>query len=114
MLPGISDWAAEWMFGDGGTAVAQAEPWAGGAAVKPRTPEEKRLSRLKRGGPEVSRGARILEGDDMSDTAREQLGYARPVPQLAPKASAEFDSAAVDIPRGAKNLHLSFIGPTGS
>lgn len=38
----------------------------------------------------------------------------RPVPQLAPGASAEFDSAAVDIPRGAKNLHLSFIGPTGS
>lgn len=38
----------------------------------------------------------------------------RPVPQLAPGASAEFDSAAVDIPRGAKNLHLSFIGPTGN
>ena len=38
----------------------------------------------------------------------------RPVPLLAPGASAEFDSAAVDIPRGAKNLHLSFIGPTGS
>lgn len=38
----------------------------------------------------------------------------RPVPMLAPGASAEFDSAAVDIPRGAKNLHLSFIGPTGS
>jgi len=38
----------------------------------------------------------------------------RPVPMLAPGGSAEFDSAAVDIPRGAKNLHLSFIGPTGS
>lgn len=38
----------------------------------------------------------------------------RPVPVLAPGASAEFDSAAVDIPRGAKNLHLSFIGPTGN
>lgn len=38
----------------------------------------------------------------------------RPVPSLAPGAAAEFDSAAVDIPRGAKNLHLSFIGPTGS
>ena len=37
----------------------------------------------------------------------------RPVPVLAPGASAEFDSAAVDIPRGANNLHLSFIGPTG-
>jgi len=38
----------------------------------------------------------------------------RPVPMLAPGGSAEFDSAAVDIPRGAKNLHLAFIGPTGS
>lgn len=38
----------------------------------------------------------------------------RPVPMLAPGGSAEFDSAAVDIPRGAKNLHLSFIGATGN
>lgn len=38
----------------------------------------------------------------------------RPVPMLVPGGSAEFDSAAVDIPRGAKNLHLAFIGPTGS
>jgi len=38
----------------------------------------------------------------------------RPVPQLAPGGAADFDSAAVDIPRGAKNLHLSFIGPTGN
>nr|WP_047169703.1 zinc-ribbon domain-containing protein [Sphingomonas sp. Y57] len=38
----------------------------------------------------------------------------RPVPMLVPGGSAEFDSAAVDIPRGAKNLHLSFIGPTGN
>jgi len=38
----------------------------------------------------------------------------RPVAMLVPGGSAEFDSAAVDIPRGAKNLHLSFIGPTGS
>jgi hypothetical protein len=38
----------------------------------------------------------------------------RPVAQLAPNGTADFDSAAVDIPRGAKNLHLSFIGPTGN
>lgn len=38
----------------------------------------------------------------------------RPVAQLAPGATADFDSAAVDVPRGARNLHLSFIGPTGS
>lgn len=38
----------------------------------------------------------------------------RPVSQLAPGATADFDSAAVDVPRGARNLHLSFIGPTGN
>lgn len=38
----------------------------------------------------------------------------RPVAQLGPNGTADFDSAAVDIPRGAKNLHLSFIGPTGN
>jgi len=38
----------------------------------------------------------------------------RPVAQLGPGGTADFDSAAVDIPRGAKNLHLSFIGPAGS
>lgn len=38
----------------------------------------------------------------------------RPVAQLGPGGTADFDSAAVDIPRGAKNLHLTFIGPAGS
>jgi predicted Zn finger-like uncharacterized protein len=38
----------------------------------------------------------------------------RPVAKLGPGGTAEFDSAAVDIPRGAKNLHLSFVGPTGN
>ncbi len=58
---------------------------------------------------------------DMRAELRDDVGrvvyswtITRPVPVLAPGASAEFDSAAVDIPRGAKNLHLSFIGPTGS
>lgn len=37
----------------------------------------------------------------------------RPVSELAPGAAAEFDSAAVDIPRGARNLHLTFVSPTG-
>ncbi|TZG25975.1 zinc-ribbon domain-containing protein [Sphingomonas montanisoli] len=37
----------------------------------------------------------------------------RPVATIPAGGSADFDSAAVDIPRGAKNLHLSFVGPTG-
>lgn len=34
----------------------------------------------------------------------------RPVRQLAPGASADFDSAAVDVPRGARALNLTFVG----
>lgn len=34
----------------------------------------------------------------------------RPVRQLPPGGSAEFDSAAVDVPRGSKALNLSFVG----
>ncbi|MGH2946282.1 MAG: hypothetical protein ACRDPC_08495, partial [Solirubrobacteraceae bacterium] len=64
VLPGMSDWAAEWMFGDQGTALATGDPWMGGIGLEPRTPEQKRLSRVKRGGLEVSRGAKILEGDE--------------------------------------------------
>lgn len=37
----------------------------------------------------------------------------RPVASIPAGGSADFDSAAVDIPRGAKNLHLSFVSPTG-
>jgi predicted Zn finger-like uncharacterized protein len=35
---------------------------------------------------------------------------ARPVARLAPGASAEFDSAALDVPRAARALNLSFAG----
>ncbi len=38
----------------------------------------------------------------------------RPVNELAAGASAQFDSAAVDVPRDATNLNLSFIGPAGN
>src|SRR5688500_18381800 len=64
IVPGISDWAADWMFGDGDTAVAAGDPFVDGA-IPPRTAEEKKLARLKRGGPEVARAARILEGDEL-------------------------------------------------
>ncbi len=36
----------------------------------------------------------------------------RPVKQLAPGASADFDSAAVDVPRGSRALNLSFADAT--
>lgn len=35
---------------------------------------------------------------------------AAPVRTLAPKASADFDSAEVDVPQGSKALNLSFVG----
>lgn len=38
----------------------------------------------------------------------------RPVNELAAGATAQFDSAAVDVPRNATNLQMSFIGPTGN
>jgi len=38
----------------------------------------------------------------------------RPVNELAAGATAQFDSAAVDVPRNATNLRMSFIGPTGN
>src|SRR3954454_9928588 len=66
VVPGMSDWAAEYLFGDQQVAREAAIPWAGGLGVTPRTPEERKLSRLKRGAPEVARGARILEpGDEL-------------------------------------------------
>jgi len=38
----------------------------------------------------------------------------RPVTELAAGATAQFDSAAVDVPGDAATLQLSFIGPTGN
>src|ERR687896_6886 len=64
ITPGISDWGAEWLFGDADTALATGTPFMGGAGVAPPTPEEKRVARARRGAPEVGRGAKILEGDE--------------------------------------------------
>lgn len=36
----------------------------------------------------------------------------RPVARLKPGAATEFDSAAVDVPRGSSALRLSFADPT--
>jgi hypothetical protein len=64
VMPGISDWGAEYLFGDSAAAVSSGDAWMGGANLEPRTPEERRVSRLKRGAPEVARETKILEADD--------------------------------------------------
>src|SRR5215211_3036630 len=64
IVPGISDWGAEWLFGDSDEAIATGRPFMGGAGVDLPTPEEKRVARTKRGGLEVGRAARIREGDE--------------------------------------------------
>ena len=77
IMPGISDWGSEWLFGDADTAVSTGAPFAPGSDYTPRTPEQKRLSRLKRGGPEVARAAKIVEGGGAGE------------PVSAPAADAE-------------------------
>lgn len=39
---------------------------------------------------------------------------ARPTAQLPPGGDIDFDSAALDVPRGAKSLNLSFAGASGN
>src|SRR5215208_5791847 len=64
IAPGLSDWASEWLFGDGDAAIATGTPFMGGAGVAPPTSESKRVARVARGGPEVARAAKIFEGDE--------------------------------------------------
>src|SRR5215207_8857566 len=74
IAPGLSDWASEWLFGDGDAAIATGTPFMGGAGIAPPTAESKRVARVARGGPEVARAAKIFEGDD---------GPPRPEPERA-------------------------------
>src|SRR4051794_26885825 len=64
VLPGVSDWAAEYLFGDATSAVSSGDAWLGGAGLTPRSPEERRVSRAKRGAADVARETKILEGDE--------------------------------------------------
>ena len=77
IAPGMSDWGAEWLFGDADAAMATGTPFMGGAGVAPPTPEEKRIARMKRGAPEVGRGAKILEGDEQLPPPAEPAKVAR-------------------------------------
>src|SRR5215213_2517477 len=91
IAPGLSDWAADWLFGDGDAAVATGTPFMGGAGIAPPTPEEKRLDRIARGGPEAARAQKIFEGDarppraggsaPQGSPAESGPPAARPVPQ---------------------------------
>src|SRR5687768_2278056 len=114
ITPGISDWGAEWLFGDADVAVATGAPFMGGAGIAPPTPEEKRVARMKRGGPEVARAAKILEGDERpparfpaeppsSTPVPESASGKRPVrvsrTPAAPPASTPAGSDGPQIPR---------------
>lgn len=71
---------------------------------------------------------RIVNPTDRSQTvpniraklldAHERVVYSwtisRPVAQLPPGGTADFDSAALDVPRGARALNLSFAGAAGN
>src|SRR4051812_26095879 len=77
--PDMSDFAAQWMFGDQQSAgndllsMAQAEKM-------PEPSKEQKLARfIARGGLERSRGARIVEGAGTgAPVSAEELGIARP------------------------------------
>src|SRR5919108_3848141 len=86
ILPGVSDWGAEWMFGDADAAVAAGTPFMGAESAV-RTPEEKRVARIKRGGPEVARAAKILEGDEQPPATPAPARVSR-FPAEAPAATA--------------------------
>ena len=87
IMPGLSDWGAEYLFGDPDAAVSTGQAWMGGAGLTPRTPEERRLSRIKRGGPEVARAAKILEGGEPPPAAGAKRLARQPAPDPAVASS---------------------------
>ena len=87
---GLSDWAADWLFGDGDAAVSSGTPFMGGAGIAPPTSEEKRVARIARGGPEVARAQKIFEGGD-----------APPRPSAAPGTAPASDAAVARTPAPA-------------
>src|SRR5919108_110878 len=92
ILPGVSDWGAEWLFGDADAAVAAGTPFMGAESAV-RTPEEKRVARIKRGGPEVARAAKIIEGPEQPPPTPGPAGVSR-FPAEAPASTAAAPAAA--------------------
>src|SRR4051812_9054120 len=84
VLPGVSDWAAEYLFGDATSAVSSGDAWLGGAGLTPRSPEERRVSRAKRGAADVARETKILEGDERPPAPPDPERLARPRPTPPP------------------------------
>ena len=103
VLPGISDWGAEYLFGDAAAAQSDGEPWMGGAGLQPKTPEERRLSRLARGGLEMGRGAKILEtGETIRQGTPPPSSPSYPEAPAPPRAPAPAPAApAASVARSA-------------
>src|SRR4051794_16635836 len=118
IMPGISDWAAEWLFGDADTAVSTGTPFMGGAGLTPATPEEKRVARVKRGGPEVARGAKIIEPGSEAAARRSAAaagtgarGTTPPPEDPAPAADARARSS--ETPAAPSAGPMPAPGPAG-
>src|SRR3954452_6196141 len=73
---GMSEFAAEWLFGDQATASASLMSMAEAEKLPEPTKEERVARFIARGGLERSRGARIVEGSGTGPISPEQLGMA--------------------------------------
>ena len=87
--PEMSDFAAQWMFGDQQSASSDLVSMAQ-AEKLPEPSREQKLARfLARGGLERSRGARIVEGAGTgTPISSEELGFAASAPDPGPKKLA--------------------------
>src|SRR3954462_6217523 len=83
----MSDFAAQWMFGDQQAASSDLVSMAQAEKMPEPTKEERVARFIARGGLERSRGARIVEGAASgTPLSRDELGVAEePEPSAAPK-----------------------------
>ena len=62
ILPGASDWAADWLFGGGEAAESEGTPWMG--AATPAAAAPKKLSRRAASAPAAARTYKVLESGE--------------------------------------------------
>ncbi len=98
IVDGISDWGAEWMFGDSSAAVASADPWIGA----PPDTGERRVSRLRRESSEPARAAKILEGDERPPAGAKRLSRTPAAPARDREPSPAEPPAPADRPAVAR------------
>ena len=72
----MTDFAAQWMFGDKQSAGAELMSMAQAEKLPEPTKEQKIARFLARGGLERSRGARIVEGAGTGPISSERTGHA--------------------------------------